>query len=107
MTVSNTLLCLAEHPEYQEKLYKELKDTYPTGEIEYDNLNDSKLLDAIIKESQRLYPGLNRLIRISERATEIKGIKIDAGQAVAINVYSLHMDPEFWTEPDKFYPGIY
>lgn len=105
MTISNVLLCLVTYPEYQEKLYKELKEKYQTGEIEYDNLNDSKLLDAIIKESQRLYPALLNLIRIAEHPIEIKGVKIDAGQIVAIDVYGLHTDPDFWGDnAESFYP---
>lgn len=104
MTVSHALYCLAIYPEYQDKLYEELRELYPNGEIEYERLNDSNLLEAFINESQRLYPALNRLMRVSEEEIEIKGVKFEKGQAVAINVYSLHMDPEFWSEPTKFKP---
>lgn len=108
MTISNALHCLASYPKYQEQLYEELQDVYPDGEIEYDHLNDSKLLDAIIYESQRLYPALNRLMRVAEKPIEIKGVKFAAGENVGINVYSLHMDTEFWGDdvvefrPERF-----
>lgn len=104
MTLSHALYCLATYPEEQQKLYDDLKRLYPTGEIEYERLHDSDLLEAFINESQRLYPALNRLIRVAENEIEIKGLRIDQGQAIGINVYSLHMDPEFWSEPAKFRP---
>ena len=80
-TTSNAFLYLSkpENMHYQEKLYQELINLYPDGEIEYDRLNESKLLDAIINETIRLNPALIRVIRIAENAIEIKGIKIDAG----------------------------
>ena len=104
MTLSHALYCLATYPEEQQKLYADLKRLYPTGEIDYEHLHDSDLLEAFINESQRLYPALNRLTRVAENAIEIKGLRIDKGQAVGINVYALHMDPDFWSEPSRFQP---
>ena len=104
MTVSHALYCLASYPEEQEKLYRDLKRLYPSREIEYEHLHDSDLLEAFINESQRVYPALNRLTRVAEADIKIKGVRIEKGQGVAINVYALHMDPEFWDEPTKFKP---
>ncbi|KAK4336810.1 hypothetical protein RND71_043689 [Anisodus tanguticus] len=104
MTLSNTLYCLATNPDWQNKLFEELKKTYSTNEITYENLNDSALLDSVIKETLRIYPALNRIARVAEQKCELNDIKVDAGQIVGINVYSMHHNPDLWDEPHKFKP---
>ena len=104
MAISSALYLLILHPQVQEKLYNELIDLYPNQEISYEQLNESKYLDAVVKESQRVHPGLNQLIRLAENEITIKGVKIDRGQAIAINVWNLHYNEQFWREPEKFEP---
>lgn len=104
MAISNALYLLMLHPEIQEKLYEDLIDQYPDKEISYERLNDSKFLDAVVKESQRVHPGVNQLIRIAENEITIKGVKIDRGQAVSINVWNLHFNEQFWRDAEKFEP---
>ena len=104
MTICNALYSLILNPECEQKLYEELIDLYPDKEIEYDHLKDSTYLDAVLKESQRMYPGVNGIVRIAENPIEIKGIKIEANQPVAIQVLNLHYNEDFWEEPKKFKP---
>ena len=89
------------HPEKQEKLYNELIDLYPNKEINYEQLKEANYLDAVLKESQRLYPAFNFIFRIAENAIEIKGLKIRANDAIGIDLLSLHYDKEFWGEDVK------
>ncbi|KZM20323.1 heme binding [Ascochyta rabiei] len=57
ITVSNACYLLCQHPEYQQKIYKELSDV-PTHEImvDYRHLMSKHYLLSIINETLRLYP---------------------------------------------------
>ena len=103
-TLSNALYCLILNPEYQQKLYNSLIEIYPNKEIEYETIKDAPLLDAIIKESQRIYPALNMLFRKCESPITIKGVDFLEGDVIGIDVLSLHNSEDYWPEPEKFRP---
>lgn len=46
---------LAEHPDVQEKLRAEINDASKDGEMSYDQLDDLPYMDAVIRETLRLY----------------------------------------------------
>lgn len=56
-------------------------------EIDYDNIKESPLLDAVLKESQRKFPALNMLLRIAQNPIEIQGYKFEKGDLLAIDVF--------------------
>ena len=58
VTMSTALLMLAMHPEYQEKVYQELKEAFGSahGDITYTDLNNLVFLDWVVKETMRLFP---------------------------------------------------
>lgn len=88
-------------------------------------MNKSKLLDANLKESQRMLPAANLLFRIPDERIKILDFQIEALDVIAIDLYSLHMSSgnyvidknfnhklisffnmqkDFWNEPEKFDP---
>lgn len=104
-TIANTLYCLALNPECQENLYNQLSDLYPEPEsMNYENSRDSPMLEAVLKESQRMLPVLSIMFRIAENPIEIKGVKIQAGDTLAIDVNGIHHNEEYWPSPDTFRP---
>ncbi|TPX37632.1 hypothetical protein SmJEL517_g00692 [Synchytrium microbalum] len=58
------------------------------GSLTQEMLSQLTYLDCVIKEVLRYYPG---------------GI-INPGQQVAVNLGALHHNPEYWQDPDKFWP---
>ena len=92
------------HQEKQEKLYQELIKTYPEETVAYDDINKSKYLDAVINETLRRYPALNRVIRVCVKDTDFGEFKVTKGQLVAVSVYNLHHNPTLFPEPHKFNP---
>lgn len=104
LTICNALYSLILNPEYQDKLYQDLIDLYPTKEITYENMGESKLLEAILQESQRQLPALNMLFRIAENPIQVKNLKIEANDVIGIDVFSLHNSPDHWENPERFYP---
>lgn len=45
-----------------------------------------------------------RTDRIAAADTVVKGVTIPKGMVINVPIYALHHDPEYWSEPEKFYP---
>jgi len=62
--LSRTLHLLAQHQEVQEKLRREVTEARAkTGDLTYDGLVSLPYLDAVCRESLRLYPPVSYLSR--------------------------------------------
>lgn len=139
-TLSWTLHLLSLHPRVQEKLANEIREALSNANDDDDDDNDdddddfvrsreytvsrkmiSKLpyLDAIIKESMRLYPVAPFIARrvqedicipapvnnSNNAADDSRTTTILPTDSVALVwIYSLHRNPEFWNRPDDFVP---
>lgn len=59
----------------------------------------------IVPETQRQMPSVTKLFRRCARdCTLSNGLRVKKGQLVAIPVFALQNDPEYWEEPDEFRP---
>uniref|UniRef100_A0A8C4GX79 unspecific monooxygenase n=1 Tax=Dicentrarchus labrax TaxID=13489 RepID=A0A8C4GX79_DICLA len=108
-TSSSTLgfitYCLATHPETQKILQQEIDETFPEkSQPTYDALMQMEYLDMVVNESMRLYPVATRLERMTKSSVEINGVTIPKGTVVMVPVYTLHRDPDLWSEPETFKP---
>lgn len=45
-----------------------------------------------------------RFTRETKENCDIKGVKISENSGVIVSTMSLHRDPKYWSEPDKFDP---
>ena len=74
----------------------------------YDAVSQMDYLDMFIRETLRMYPIVPIVInRQSVEDFRIPNIgTIPAGTRIAIDMYSLHFDPELWgpVDPHTFYP---
>ncbi|KFM65735.1 Cytochrome P450 3A24, partial [Stegodyphus mimosarum] len=98
---------LALNPECQEKLIREVDDAFDKhSQIDHDVVRDMKYLDCVVSETLRMYPVATATER--EAVTDYKlgntGIIIEKGNRVTVPIYSMHYDPEFFPEPEKFDP---
>ncbi|KAJ0275931.1 hypothetical protein Brms1b_011792 [Colletotrichum noveboracense] len=94
---------LAQHPELFQPLREELARVLGTEGLKKSALNNLKLMDSVIKESQRLKPAL--LCTWRRLATEnielSSGFVIRKGQRVIIN--NTHMwDNEWYDNPEQY-----
>ncbi|KAF5288516.1 hypothetical protein FQA39_LY15384 [Lamprigera yunnana] len=115
-TISSAMcyLCyeLAIHPEIQQRLYNELKETLKTSpQLAYENIASMKYLDSVISESLRLHtlaPFLDRKCHKSytiEAANQSeKSLHIRKGQTVWVPVGAIHHDEQYHPNPLKFDP---
>ncbi|KAJ3665307.1 hypothetical protein Zmor_000807 [Zophobas morio] len=104
---------LAINPQIQQKLRQEISKTHKTygDNITYEQLLDIKYLDMVVAETLRKWPQAIWLDRKCTKAFEItpersgeSPIKINEGDICWIPVYGLHMDPNYFPNPDVFDP---
>lgn len=100
LSLSYTLRLLALHPEAAERLRDEL------GAHDPDPMSLSGLpwLQAVLRESLRLYPPAWAIGRTNLRDRDLGGYRIREGDAIFMSQWSIHHDPRFYDEPDAFKP---
>lgn len=92
---------LAKNNEIQERLFEELNEA---NIDDYQQLMELPYLNAVYKESLRLYPPMYILIRRSSKCKLGESISLDDRTIVGIPIYSIHRDPNNFENPDTFDP---
>jgi cytochrome P450 len=106
------------HPSVQETIQEELDQVFPCAsqEITLDNLRQLKYLEAVVKESLRLFPSvtfigrrLTQGVSLQEaRKTRREGEEIThipPGIDTFTLPYVLHRCPDHWPDPERFNPN--
>jgi cytochrome P450 len=98
---------LALYQEVQSRLFAEISEVLSPGQLfDYGTISPLKYLEAVIKETLRLYPpaptGLSRKVPLEGIA--IGGVFVVGGVDVSTPTYSLHRDPRYFVDPERFIP---
>lgn len=129
-TISHCLFELAHHPDIQEQLYGDLKKALDQlGDENSDEyyekiMNSIPLLEAVIKETLRLYPPISMMSRICNTdGYRLGNLVLQKNDIVSIptckfcktdlslvhvsspRTGALHQDPDFYPEPFEFKPS--
>ncbi|XP_026456227.1 protopine 6-monooxygenase-like [Papaver somniferum] len=73
-------------------------------QVEDSDVKNLTYMNAIIKETMRLYPLGFLLERDAKEDCEVGGFNIEGGTRLLINVWKLQRDPNVWTDPMEFKP---
>ncbi|XP_026727571.1 cytochrome P450 6k1-like [Trichoplusia ni] len=107
-TMTLVLYQLAFNPHHQERLYQEVLQAQNKSEDEYLNTAshpELTFLDAVIKETLRIFPPMGWLDRIASTDYKIDdNLTIPAGTPVYVNGVAMQVDPEYFPEPEVFKP---
>ncbi|XP_068095713.1 cytochrome P450 4B1-like isoform X2 [Hyperolius riggenbachi] len=97
---------MAQNPEHQQKCREEVQELLGDRDtIEWDDLNQLPYTTMCIKESLRFCPAIPLIARqLSKPMTFCDGRSLPAGCLVSLCVISIHMNPEFWKDPEVFDP---
>lgn len=116
-TLSWTLHLLSLNPDKRRRLEEEVRSVLKAGSAEDTNrvsksmISQMPFLDAVIKESMRLYPVAPFIVRklttdvtIPDASDKTKNTSLPASTLACIWIYSLHRQPSLWNKPDEFLP---
>ncbi|XP_065157724.1 cytochrome P450 4c3-like [Atheta coriaria] len=105
--ISFTIYCLANNPHVQKKVFEEQRDIFvdnPQRETTYQDLQEMKYLEMVIKETLRLYPSVPLYGRTVVEDFSIDKYSFKRGTEIAFGVFSLHRNPEIYPNPEVFDP---
>lgn len=127
--ISYAILMLAMYPEYQDRVYEEVKSVFPDSNdlfVNYDDLNKLEFTERILKETMRLFPAVPVMARNATAPFDLSkddnsflikqiinysfldGIRIPTGTALVVGTISMHRDERIWGpnakkfDPDHF-----
>ena len=102
-TLNFATYCLARYPEVQEKLYREIKDTFGGNKINYETLTGIAYLDAFISETLRFLPPANVPEREANADVVLSnGLKVEKGTYIRFPIYTIHHNPKYFADPEEF-----
>jgi cytochrome P450 len=104
LTLSWTWYLLAENPEVETKLHRELREVLGGRAPEFPDLPKLQYAERVLKESVRLYPPAWSLARTVIKEFEIGGYRIPAGSNVVMSQWIMHRDARYFPDPTKFDP---
>ncbi|THV02610.1 cytochrome P450 [Dendrothele bispora CBS 962.96] len=100
--------CLLADPRMLEKLMKELDEAWPDKNtpVKLEILERLPYLTAVIKESLRLSHGTVSPMKrvIGAGGAKIAGLYVPEGTSVAMGNTFVHLSPQVFPEPTRFYP---
>ncbi|MEL6426069.1 MAG: cytochrome P450 [Pseudomonadota bacterium] len=94
---------MVDHPEWQDAVAAEVA-TLEDRPLTYDDLDRMTVTDRVFKEALRLMPPVPFIPRGVTEEFEWEGHRIAAGSSVTVAPGLVMMDPEFWTDPERFDP---
>ncbi|GJQ73210.1 Cyp6a9 [Trypoxylus dichotomus] len=107
-TLTFCLYELASNFDIQDKLREEIVNGLKNydGQITYEALQNMEYLDQVISETLRKYPVVSMIPRICTQDYQIpfSNSTIEKGTFVLISALGLHMDPEYFPDPERFDP---
>ncbi|UYV77812.1 CYP4V2 [Cordylochernes scorpioides] len=105
--LSWAIYLLGLYPEVQQKAQGEVDDVLGTEwerGVTSEDLRHLRYLECLLKESQRLYPSLPFIGRLTSQDEHIAGYDIPRGTTCMVFTYMLHRNPEVFPDPEKFDP---
>lgn len=96
------LFCLAEQPELQDELRSEVHSVAGTRAIGSDDIPALVKVEAVVKETMRLFPPAPLLARRTIKAESLQGQDFSAGSTLFIPIYAIHRHKRLWPSPDRF-----
>ena len=114
-------MMLGMHQDVQQKVLEEINEIYSTEtstDFTMDFLQKFTYLEAVIKETMRLFPEGPFIGRETSEEVELNGFLIPKGVTLILSIFGMHRDEKYWGSdalkfnPDRFmedlkYPSAY
>jgi cytochrome P450 len=103
-TLTWALTLLSRYPAARDRLAAEVAEALGDRDPQAHDVDALPWTQAVINETMRLYPPAWTVERDAVEDDDIAGVRVAAGNTVAISPYLLHRHPEFWPNPQGFDP---
>lgn len=107
LTLSWTWYLLAQNPAAEARLHQELSRVLAAREprpLEAKDAESLPYLDAVIRESLRLYPPAYLIARLAIEPFDLADYSFPAGTTILMSQWVTHRDPRYFPEPLAFRP---
>ncbi|WIX90934.1 cytochrome P450 [Amycolatopsis sp. DG1A-15b] len=94
---------LGQHREVERRFHAEVDQVLDGRPARFEDLPDLGYTQQIVNEIVRRTPPLI-LMRRAREDVELGGVTIPAGSEVAVSQHTLHRDPRWFPDPDRFDP---
>ena len=99
--ISTVLMMLGIHQNIQEKVYEEVCSMAEHSKVSMDCLNNFRYLDAVIKETMRLFTVVPLIMRQASEDVDIDGILIPKDTVLIMSLDAMHKDAKYWGNDSK------
>ncbi len=97
---------LAKHPDIVAKCREEIGRVIGTRDVTAADVAKLPYLQAVIKETLRLYPpAIGVFLRQAVKELQIGGYAIVPGSLLALSSYATHRDARWFSDPERFDPA--
>lgn len=103
-TIVWLLHLLSENENELANARKEIDEVLLNQTPKFKDLEKLTYLEAILKETMRLYPAGWMISRTSIESDNLDNISIPKGSTLYACIYSIHRDTKYWEHPDRFMP---
>ncbi|WP_020671031.1 cytochrome P450 [Amycolatopsis nigrescens] len=94
---------IARHPEVERRVRAELDEVLAGRPVTFDDVPKLEYTRRVVDEVLRMYP-IWILMRRALVDVELGGTRLPAGTEFMFSPYSLHFDPRYHEDPDRFDP---
>lgn len=104
LALSWTWHLLTEHPDLEEELAADVKNTLGSGQATVEDLLRLRSAEQVVLESMRLYPPAWLIGREALHDCEIGEYAVPAGTTIYMSPWVIHRSPSYFDEPEGFRP---
>jgi cytochrome P450 len=104
LTLTFALYLIANAPEVQDRLVREVLDVCGDRPIDAAMVDDLVYHEQVIKESMRLYPPVALIDRVATQDTNIGDVAVKKGDFAFNLIYIMHRHKTLWDQPERFDP---
>lgn len=95
---------LAKHPEVRGKLEAELDEVLGGRTPTMADIPNLIYTRMVFDETLRMYPTAFAMTRMATEADVVNGYDVPAGSVITLSPFVTHRNPDYWPNPDTFYP---
>ncbi|KAI8091152.1 cytochrome P450 [Gilbertella persicaria] len=108
-TLTFCLYNLAKNKDIQTKLRQEILDVLGDDPCDVtptlEDLKKMTYLDMVLKENLRKSGPADRILnRVTAEDVELGGTMVPKGIPISVDIVSIHMNPKYWHDPERFIP---